>query len=88
MITRIFIGYTTPLSVLRLNSRNGDGSHDIGDLAASRKVVDGFRKALADRSDRHKAAQTFYEFITDIARVEVGKNKHVRMPRNGRRGRF
>ena len=37
---------------------------------------------MAEGTYRHKAAEPFGDFVTDIARVEVGENENVGMPRN------
>ena len=51
-------------------------------LAPRDRSLIGARKALQKRTDCPGAAEPLYEFIPDIAGIEIRKNQHIRSARH------
>src|SRR5262249_54343619 len=52
--------------------------HDIVRFAAARKVHEGTRQALHQRTERGRAGKTLAQLVGNVARVEVREDEHVR----------
>ena len=89
--TYVTEGKRKPNKVLRslysflfgLKSGNRHRRHNIFDIAAARKVVEGLCKALAYGAYRHVAAEALGDFISDVAGVDVGEDEYVCVTRHG-----
>ena len=63
-----------------LQRRDRHDIYYIFDRAATREVVRRAIESLQDRAERLSARQTFDKLVSDVARVEIGKDKHVGAP--------
>ena len=72
----------------RLQRRDRDDVRHIFGRAAARKIVRRTGQPLQHRAERLRAAQTLHQLVSDVAGVEVRKDKHIRASRHRRAGGF